>query len=443
MLFVIGGRAAAALEQLTAAVDALLALPRDHDACGELLRLVEVQRRRLEAVDQQLVADVLAAGHRDALPVLLCADAAEVRARVKRAGDLGPRQALTGEPLEPILSATATAVRRGEISAAQCDVVIECLERIPPTAPAAAWPVAEQVLLTAATVQPPRALRQTARELLARLDPDGLEPVEDRIARQRGFTLVKHRDGSATPRGRFTAELTAHWEAILDSLAAPQSTDQQPDPRTAAQRRHDGLLEAARRVLRSGELPDTGGVPVTVLATIPAADLARAAGHEVPTGEARTGADPVGLARLGHGQALSAKALLKLAGDAHLIPVILDDPGGVLVYGRARRLASPGQRLALAARDGGCCFPGCDRPPAWTEVHHVREWSAGGATDLDNLCLLCAHHHRSFEAAGWRVHMEHGVPTWTPPPFVDPDRTPMRNTVHRRPEIAFRQPVPA
>ncbi|HVU92873.1 MAG TPA: DUF222 domain-containing protein, partial [Jatrophihabitans sp.] len=120
----IGGRAADAVEQLAAGIDALLALPRDPDTSGELIHAVEVQRRRLEAVDQQLIADVLTAGQRDALPVLLCADPAEVRARVKRSGDLGPRQAVTGEPLEPILPTTAAAVRRGEVSAAQADVII-------------------------------------------------------------------------------------------------------------------------------------------------------------------------------------------------------------------------------------------------------------------------------------------------------------------------------
>jgi hypothetical protein len=339
---------------------------------------------------------------------------------------------LTGEALEAILPATAAAVQRGEVSAGQAEVIIACLEHIPPTAPASAWPVAEQLLVAAAAVEPPRALRRTARELLARLDPDGLEPIEDKLSRQRGFTLIKHQDGSSTPRGRWTAELTAHWEAIFASLAAPQSTEQQPDSRTAPQRRHDALLEAARRLLRAGDLPWTGGVPVTVLATITMTELAKAAGR-----------GHRGLAELGSGQSLSATALLAMACDAQLVPVIFTDTGGVLAYGRERRLASPGQRLALAARDKGCSFPGCDRPPAWTEVHHVLEWINGGATDLNNLCLVCAHHHRSFEQAGWRVHMRDGVPWWTPPPFIDPERKPIRNTTHHRPEIVFRQPIPA
>jgi hypothetical protein len=172
-------------------------------------------------------------------------------------------------------------------------------------------------------------------------------------------------------------------------------------------------------VLRSADLPWTGGAPVTVLATITMAELVAAArriagGCGEETGgstsggldplpdlhlenlaaeagldlSALLGADTAGLAHLASGQAISASALLHLACDAQIVPVIFSDTGGVLAYGRERRLASVGQRLALAARDGGCSFPGCDRPPAWTEVHHVTEWITGGPTDLDNMTLL-------------------------------------------------------
>ena len=462
--FVIGGRVGAVVEQVAAGIDALLALPLDGDDVPELVRAVEVQRRRFEAVDQRLIAELTRAGHRDALAALTGIDAREARAREKRAGDLGPRHALTGEPIEPILPRVAAAVERGEVSAAQADVIIACLERIPPTAPARAWPVAEGLLVEAARVEPPRVLRRTAEELLARLDPDGLEPVEDKIERRRGFALIRHRDGSATPRGTWTAELAAHWEAIFDSLAAPRSNEEQPDDRTAAQRRHDALLEAARRLLRSGELPTAGGVPVTVLATITMRELAAAAGSarsssptprdlDLGLGELAAGsgldlatllgADTAGLAELGHGQTVSAKALLTMACDAQVVPVVFNDAGGILAYGTTRRLASSGQRLALAARDRGCSFPGCDRPPAWCEVHHVVEWSSGGPTDLDNLCLACVHHHHAFAKAGWQVDVHDGVPWWTPPPWIDPEQRPLRNTVRHRPEIVFREPVPA
>src|SRR6185436_12823419 len=64
------------------------------------------------------------------------------------------------------------------------------------------------------------------------------------------------------------------------------------------------------------------------------------------------------------------------------------DAGGVLSYGLRRRVASIGQRRALAARDRGCSFPTCDRPPDWCESHHVTPWVDGGPTDLDNLTLF-------------------------------------------------------
>jgi HNH endonuclease len=102
----------------------------------------------------------------------------------------------------------------------------------------------------------------------------------------------------------------------------------------------------------------------------------------------------------------------------------------VLGYGRSRRIATAAQRRALAARDGGCCFPGCDQPPDWCEAHHVTPWHQGGNTDLDNLCLLCDHHHDQHQRAGWRIVMQHGRPHAIPPPWTDPDQTPIRKTMH-------------
>ena len=146
---------------------------------------------------------------------------------------------------------------------------------------------------------------------------------------------------------------------------------------------------------------------------------------------------------LGHGPAITARALLSWACEAEVVPVVFNASGGVLSYGRRRRYATPGQRLALAARDRGCSFPGCDRPPAWCEAHHVLEWILDGDTELDNLCLVCSYHHRHFAHAGWRVEMRDGVPWWVPPPWEDPQQRPRRNTVHHLDQIVFRQPAAA
>jgi hypothetical protein len=57
----------------------------------------------------------------------------------------------------------------------------------------------------------------------------------------------------------------------------------------------------------------------------------------------------------------------------------------------------------LEARDGGCVFPGCDRPPAWCDAHHVDERSRGGRTDLRRMALLCRHHHTVTHRRDWTM----------------------------------------
>ncbi|HKC28546.1 MAG TPA: DUF222 domain-containing protein [Jatrophihabitans sp.] len=426
--------ASGAVAALEAAVDGLLAMPLTGFAGPDvtaLVQAVEVQRRRLEAVDQQLVAEAVQRGiageyartsPTDLLVSLLRVTPAEARARVRRAEDLGPRLALSGEPLEPLLPATAAAVRAGEISPGHVRAITACLDAIPAHIAHEVAPVAERMLVEAARHEHPGQLARTAALLLARLDPDGAEPRDEQLERRRGFSLRKHRDGSASPTGRFTPELTAAVETVLDSLGAPvPATDGMPDERSATQRRHDALADALMRLLRSGTLPTTGGVPVTILARTTMTELQAGAG----------------VATTGHGQQLSISALLAMAAEAHVISAVCTDEGCVLAYGRARRLASRDQRLALAARDGGCCFPGCDRPAAWTEVHHVRPWVDGGATDLHNMCLLCRYHHREFERRGWVVEMANGVPQWIPPSWIDPARRPIRNTAHHLTDFDF------
>jgi hypothetical protein len=251
--------------------------------------------------------------------------------------------------------------------------------------------------------------------LLARIDPDGAEPRDGELERQRTLSLRKRADGSSVPSGLLTPEATAVWEAIFDSVGAPVPADDgMPDDRTPGQRRHDAMVDAGMRLMRSGTLPSSGGVPVTILATTTI--------NEITAG--------VGIALTGHGDVISVPQLLAIACEAEIVPVVFNEAGGIMAFGRTRRLASLGQRLALAARDGGCSFPGCDRPAAWTEVHHVQPWIEGGRTDVDGMCLLCRYHHREFEKRGWAVQMPHGVPEWVPPAWLDPERRPRRNTAH-------------
>ncbi|MDQ1642610.1 MAG: hypothetical protein QOJ90_1961, partial [Actinomycetota bacterium] len=74
----------------------------------------------------------------------------------------------------------------------------------------------------------------------------------------------------------------------------------------------------------------------------------------------------------------------------------------------------------------GCAFPGCDRPPEWTQVHHIQHWAHGGTTSLDNTVLGCDHHHLVLHQHGWTVHIgEHQLPVFTPPRWIDPHQIPI------------------
>jgi Domain of unknown function (DUF222) len=289
----------------------------------------------------------------DLLVTTLRVSPTEARARLARARDLGPRRSVVGEALDPILPAAAAAVQAGEISGAHASVITRCIEQIPARIAHEAAPVAERMLVEAARHQQPTALAGTARLLLLRLDPDGAEPRDEQNERRRDFGLREFADGTSKPYGFFTTEATLAVKTILDALAAPQpAVDGLPDDRTPGQRRHDALLEAALRLIRSDTLPTAGGVPVTILASTTITELT----------------SKTGVAMTATGCPMSIPQLLTIACDAQVVPVVFNDAGGILAYGRTRRLASTGQRLALTARDQGCSFPGCTRPPGWTEV---------------------------------------------------------------------------
>jgi hypothetical protein len=413
----------AALGQLSAAVDTLTGLDLtrlDRDELLRLLRGLEAQRRRLPVVDHALVAELDQRGvagelaARDTKTLLrdvLRLTPHQAGARYDAAIDLGPRRSLTGETLPPLLPAVAAAQADGAISPGHAKVITGVVEQIRSSEQVAA--VEERLVAEAARFDP-SVLARIGRHLLDWINPDGAEDRDAQHDRRRHASLTCRRDGSGDLRARLTPAALAQWQAVLDPLAAPKPSNVDgPDPRSPGQRMHDALADAAGLLLAAGDLPPSGGTPATVLLTMTLDQL-----------ESRTG-----LVTTAHGGTISVNEALRAADEANVIPVVLDSTG-ILAYGLSRRTASVGQRLALAARDQGCCFPGCDTPPGWTQVHHIVPWALGGGTDLDNECLLCGFHHREHEKRGWQAIMKDGRPWWVPPAHVDPRRTPIRNTIH-------------
>jgi hypothetical protein len=111
-------------------------------------------------------------------------------------------------------------------------------------------------------------------------------------------------------------------------------------------------------------------------------------------------------ATLGSGWPIGPETARRLACDAGIIPLLIGSHSEPLDVGRLSRSAPPALRRALVYRDGGCRFPQCDRPPEWTDAHHVRHWVFNGPTALANMILLCRAHHVMVHEHGWHISLD-------------------------------------
>jgi hypothetical protein len=206
------------------------------------------------------------------------------------------------------------------------------------------------------------------------------------LAQRAAYALLDLIDGTTTP-----PTVVVHVDAA-DLL--PTGTSGAADP-------HGGVS------VESGETAgDTGPADEDVSAeTYHAADdegtdaSDLAAPHRPPTETAPPASRPPA------GREVPYPVAQRLTCDAIIEVLVLDGDGQPLNLGRKRRTVSPAQRRALEARDRGCRFPGCpaDR---WLKAHHIHYWGREGPTDLDNLVLLCRHHHKVVHDFGWAIHLE-------------------------------------
>lgn len=103
---------------------------------------------------------------------------------------------------------------------------------------------------------------------------------------------------------------------------------------------------------------------------------------------------------------LPTPTVKRLLCDGAVVPVIKQGDE-VLNVGRKQRTVPAAIKRALAARDRACQFPGCHHTQ-FLDAHHIEHWCDGGETSLDNLVLLCSHHHRLVHEGGFRMKMYKG-----------------------------------
>jgi hypothetical protein len=115
-------------------------------------------------------------------------------------------------------------------------------------------------------------------------------------------------------------------------------------------------------------------------------------------------ADADGRCELADGAPVAVETARRLSCDGSVVELV-EGEGRILSVGRKRRTIPPALRRALAARDRGCRFPGCDRT-RFVDGHHLRHWSRGGDTSLGNLLSLCRRHHRLVHERGYTVTLD-------------------------------------
>ena len=324
------------------------------------------------------------------------------------------------------------------------------------------WFGAERTLAEHARVLPPRMLRRYAKALIEHFDPDGDVPPEGEDACDE-LQVVRRRDGSLAFKGRLHDPSDAEaFVEVIDGLAVPFGPD---DPRSLERRRLDGLKDLVHDARRPGGLaddtghehPDTGtatstepepepepepddpetaeGADAFVDALIPEPRRPEPSRPPAPvdrpgralltiTMDHRWLQQAIGHGTLDSGALVDPHTVRRLACDAEIVPIVLGSKSEPLDVGRLQRTVTDAIRRALNLRDGGCAFPSCSRRPRRCHAHHIRYWLDGGPTCLENLVLLCRFHHQLIHAGHWVVEIQNGLPWFTPPPWIDPDRQP-------------------
>ncbi len=186
-------------------------------------------------------------------------------------------------------------------------------------------------------------------------------------------------------------------ERVADQLPAVPVGD---DPPGRDARRADALVALASVRIASDADPDRA----TVVVHVPLEVL-----EGRPDGDREPGCGLEG------GGVIHSETARRLACTARIETVVEDPAGRIVGLGRTSREPSPQMLRALRRRDDGCRFPGCGTR-RFTHAHHIRWWSGGGRTDLDNLVMVCSFHHTLVHEHGWRIKRDPaGTVSWFHP----------------------------
>ena len=409
-------------EQLTARVVlAFRTKARAEAACATLVAAVQ---------DRDLVSLAGASSQTSWLANLTGVSRGEAARTVRQADNLNTE-------VEPTLRVWKT----GDLPTEKASTVCSAINTLPEWVGVEGRLKAQTTLLGFAPQFSCEDLKRLANHIIEVIDPDGaeehlgkqLEAEEKNAWTKTSFAM--HSAGEGMTRGRF---LLPHVQAgilktVLEGLASPRRTDPRIYDRDGEHSEaangvltHDQKLGRALceliEHLPTDAMPQHGGLASTVTINIDY-DALR---------------NQIGSATLSTGDDMSASQARRFACNANLLPLVLDGNTKILDLGMSKRLYNRYQRIALATRDKGCTWRGCDRPPAWCEAHHLTWYSHDGPTDMTNGALFCFYHHHLLHNGEWDARIgtdangQHCVEV-IPPKRVDPQQKPLRHTRFRSP----------
>jgi hypothetical protein len=285
-----------------------------------------------------------------------------------------------GECLER-LPQSVQAMRDGEVGFAHLVVLARTAEAVPEG-------FNEADVIGRAKKLTPGRLHHECEHYKHAKDPARFAQEQAEIVEHRKLELSAWPNGVLSVKGYLDPVGGAALRSALEPLARKCGAD---DPREREQRLADALVELA-----------CGGQKTTLQVTTTLETLLGLPG--APAGETEFSLP------------ISAKTVERLACDCGITRVLLDSESVVIDVGRSKRMISAPAMRALKARDGGCRWPGCDRPPKWTQGHHIAFWARGGDSNLTNQILLCHRHHWMVHEGNWQLVKQEDGSILTIPP---------------------------
>ena len=225
-----------------------------------------------------------------------------------------------------------------------------------------------------------------ARSLDWHYDDDGMLVIQARLPAETGAMLLKALAAAADDLAADGTPTDPMKETAVDTNVPAGTSPSAAHP--AATRRADALSHLGEQFLAQGAV------------TSRQADRHQIVVHV--DRETLRAADRTTRCEIEHGPALAAETARRLACDAGIVEIEEDADGQALAIGRKTRAVPSAIRRALEARDRGCRFPGCTRHRT-VDAHHIQHWADGGETSVDNLLLLCRHHHRLVHEGGFAL----------------------------------------